>query len=383
MSRALSVVAVIVLSMVAGVALMAFGPAFLKSSKQSTADQSLSGGATAAALSSVNQAGNADTGEQFQLSPRELEKRIGEVLDDLGGHPDDPQLPDGVLGASDEVIASMDPMEIKLLLQDPDVIGFITRHEDEPRYAFALGRMAMFHGYTSMSEQLLRIAMNGGSGAAAAYLADPLFTQSDTDANALLVKAIDLGFEPAQAWLPEEPMAFSANVPTAGTGGFRFSDFDQPEVIQAFYEGRDPPGLSELETWAYINSFLRSISDTSNLFMVENPRAYYMELSPSVQVHAEIAMATSAEVMSESMNIGIQQFLGMLSGMESGGNNLNNLTGTVTQMNKNMIAPMQSLMFVRASGEHDGKRLALGYDSYTNDFRRVYAGVKRYVESKR
>ncbi|MFI4859341.1 MAG: hypothetical protein ACIAXF_01530 [Phycisphaerales bacterium JB063] len=385
MSRALIIVLVVVGSMAGGLAVAAVGMRVLPGQTAAASSTPAAGntgdGHALQEVSSEPEADDWADWEEEPLSPREIEEWVTETLEDLG-HPDDPTLPRGVLGSSDEVIAAMDPFEAKMLLEDRDIQDFLNRHTNDHRYAFALGRLAMFHGYTTLAERLLVAAKDAGSGAAAAYLADPAFTSSDDAAAQLLRQAAGLNFAPAAGWLAdlESEQAGPGPSALAGSVPFRFEDYDRPEIIRAFYEGRAPEGMSELETWGYISSLLAGISDSSNVFMVEDARAFFLELSPQLQVNAEIAMATSAGALDESLDMTLAQFMGMLNGLQGGGSSIG---GTAAQINRNMMAPQEALLMARASGQYDGRRLALSYDYHTEEFRRIYAGVKKYVESRR
>lgn len=299
---------------------------------------------------------------------------IAYLIDETAGHPDDMTLPRNRLGASDEVMAALDPLTLKALLQDPDIAAFLERHSGDHRFAFAMGRMALVAGYNGRARQWLEQAARAGSGAAYAYLADPALTADNEKAATLLKQAVELGFAPARLWLAEMQDSDSVD-PSAGP--FDFSLFSKPDLVRAFHNNTAIEGnISELQLSSYLLSFLESVSDQSNLFLMENPREFYLELDPTLQLIASTRVATSAEVVGQATDVGLQQFMGMLQGMQNG----KSLSEMVANSNRGAINPTLAIQEYRLAGEFDGKRLALMYQSYPEEFRRIYAGIRKIVK---
>src|SRR5690606_13860416 len=120
------------------------------------------------------------------------------------------------------------------------------------------------------ARQWLEQAARAGSGAAYAYLADPALTADNEKAATLLKQAVELGFAPARLWLAEMQDSDSVD-PSAGP--FDFSLFSKPDLVRAFHNNTAIEGnISELQLSSYLLSFLESVSDQSNLFLMENPR---------------------------------------------------------------------------------------------------------------
>lgn len=299
---------------------------------------------------------------------------IAYLIDETAGHPDDPTLPRDRLGASDEVMAALDPLTIKALLQDPDIAAFLERHSAEHRFTFAMGRMALVAGYSWRARQWLEQSARAGSGAAYAYLADPELTPDSGKAETLLKQALELGFNPARAWLAEMQGTDSDEL---ADKPFDFSMFSKPDLVRAFYNNTAIEGnISELQISSYLLSFLESVSDQSNLFLLENPRAFYLELDPTLQLMASTRVATSAQVVGQATDVGLQQFMGMLQGMQNG----KSISEMVANTNRGAINPTLAIQEYRLAGEFDGKRLALMYQSYPEEFRRIYAGIRKVVK---
>jgi membrane protease subunit (stomatin/prohibitin family) len=109
---------------------------------------------------------------------------------------------------------------------------------------------------------------------------------------------------------------------------------------------------------------------------MENPREFYLELDPTLQLIASTRVATSAEVVGQATDVGLQQFMGMLQGMQNG----KSLSEMVANSNRGAINPTLAIQEYRLAGEFDGKRLALMYQSYPEEFRRIYAGIRKIVK---
>jgi TPR repeat protein len=121
-------------------------------------------------------------------------------IDLAAAHPDDPDRPADVPGATDADIEELTDEEVSLLL-DPATIDSAVLSAD-PRHVFALGRVALLHNRHDLAFDLLLDAAQSGSVPARLYLA--VYLDDDPDmARSLIQEAADMGFAPAMAIIDE------------------------------------------------------------------------------------------------------------------------------------------------------------------------------------
>lgn len=113
----------------------------------------------------------------------------GAACDALAAHPDDPAKPAKVAGITDEALDSLAATEacIQAVAVDPD----------NARTRFQLGRALYLGDLKPEATQELKLASDGGSAAAMAYLAE--LTDDDGEAERLVQASANAGFKPAVA----------------------------------------------------------------------------------------------------------------------------------------------------------------------------------------
>ncbi|MDF1837516.1 MAG: hypothetical protein P1V35_06600, partial [Planctomycetota bacterium] len=262
-------------------------------------------------------------GEDLEVEPS-TDEEIAAWIDNIAGHPDDISLPRGILGSSDEVLSAMNALEIKAFLEDPEVQDFLSRKQDQPRFTFAVGRAAMFGGYSTFAKGLLEEASANGSGGASAYLADPSFGASTQEAIRLYEEAIARNFAPAKNWLSElqageqerggnmdpipELVEEEENLdPTPKPKQFKYEDFQQPGIIKALHTG-DLAALDQIgarNSMIYIGKLQEGLVDPSMLIHLspEGGRRFFAMLDPTLSANVGMASISDLQIVKEQMHL--------------------------------------------------------------------------------
>jgi hypothetical protein len=258
------------------------------------------------------------------------------MIDEYAGHPEDPQLPAGTVGASDEALMATSSREIADLLNVG--IAFARENVGMPRYLFALGRAALFHGYERLASELLAEAASHGSGAASAYLGFQASAEGDfAAARGHLEKALERGFETPDV---------SATLTALTDATFDPIRFNRPDLIKALHQEdlvtlHKDAAVSRL----YVGTLHNTLWSDNILFIVDDA-SIFLELDPSVSVKA-----------------GIVSTVGDLS---------------VAKWLKAVFSD-EELAVLQDQATQDARRLALLYETSPLDFRRVYRGVRSFL----
>ncbi len=323
------------------------------------------------------------------------------AIDDMAAHPDDPQNPPGLTGATDDEVAGL-PLE-----EAAELIQFALPHAEanlqEPRYLFALGRLALLQGDEEFAEELLTKAANAGSPAAEAYLAH--ITDDLQQAASHLRTAINGGFTPARDWLAEvenaaqsPAMAQAQATPSYGSGynanqpyqaqsyqpqavQFDPGVYNRPDLIKAFYEG-DVSGLGNdyLANITYVSAMHNFFNETTSLLFLVNDKNIITEIDPSMSQQIARKIMTTDKGMNEAISAGMQSFLGPLVAMGQTRQRGGSIQDEMHAMNQAIMdSPHVRLELIREKALQDAKRLALTYDQDPQIFRRVYSGMKKFV----
>lgn len=310
-----------------------------------------------------------------QLSPEEMERAVLEMINLYAAHPADPQKPRRSSGASDEDLMVMDPADVHELLELG--IPYAGKHlQESPHYMFSLGRAAFLFGEDQLASDLLGKAAQAGSSAAHAYLSD--LTEDLDEAKRLLEMALKGGFAPAREWLKNIEASIAATKPPKRE--MDFTAFNRPDWIRAFHTG-DLSGLGNemLYPMAYVTAFHETLSDTSVLFMADN-RDILLEVDASLSHEASRKLLTSRQGMNEAVNAGMQSLLGPLMAMAQTRQRGGSIMDEVGAMNQSIMdSPTVRLELERKYAVQDARRLVLMYDSNPEDFRKVYAGMKKFI----
>jgi hypothetical protein len=308
---------------------------------------------------------------------------IEEIIDNIAGHPDDPQLPKESIGASDEVLAATDPREVGNVLQQTQ--AFARSHSQEPRFMFALGRAALFHGYQRLGVELLQAAASNGSGAAYAYLGFLAEDEGDENKAARLLKlAQKNGFNTAevQSSLINLNQTSSSSIVNASQTAPLFDPkaFNQPELIAAFYR-KDMKFLSEKNLYAsfYGSRIHATIWEGGDiLFMTEHPKIL-LELDPGLSARAGYRLSSSPEAVNQMTSAGWGILQNIVSGLEEFGKG-QSMTGDIAKLNKAVGKYDVQLALLQEQATQDARRLVLMYDENPEILRRVYAGIKAFIQ---
>lgn len=299
-------------------------------------------------------------------------------IDALAGHPDDPQLPAGALGASDEALRDTSSREIADLLQAG--IPFAREQMQDPRLAFALGRAALAHGYARQGRELLRQAADAGSPGAPAYLGYDLLEEGERDAAAdLLRRAIQRGFDSARARETLAELEAAGERKEVGSARFRASDFNRPRWIQALYDG-DTQVIEEagLVGLMYASSLQNTLWDLYMIWLSEDP-AMFLELDAHLGYTLGLKLASSDPAMDQTVQLGAGTLLDSLGAMARARKEGAGMAGELGGMMSAGLERMEPTAVASAQAEQDGRRLAILYRTDPRAFRRIYQGLREFA----
>jgi hypothetical protein len=323
-------------------------------------------------------------------TPQEIDAAMTQWIDSVGGHPDDPQLPPEVLGASDEVLAATNPVEVAELLQASR--EWVKSSAVQPRHVFALGRAAIVHGYHRLGTEYLAQAAQAGSPAAVAYEGYLALDAGRPDeAKGLLLQAEKLGFKsigltetlaaidapPGPAEIAPDGSQPPAQPPVASKP-FDANDFGNPQVIQAFHDA-DFKILDEhkLSIFIYLTALNESL--IASVYFV-NDRSIVTELDRTLGVKLGRAVITDSKFVGDATKAGMTSALDLLMGVvdtrRAGGSVMDELNELNRRAANNPVLQRELL---EKTAEQDGVVLATLYDTNREAFRKIYGNMKKYV----
>lgn len=251
---------------------------------------------------------------------------IGSSIDYYAGHPADPQLPENVIGATDDVLEATEPRELAdIIAQGIDFA--LDEVDNEPRYLFALGRAAYVLGYYKKAEEWLSLAADNGSAASKAYLGYLEFYENEDilKAKTLLEEAEKGGFKTEHTKEVYEACNFDP----------KKMEFNRSDLISAFYnKDWNTLDVSQLRVIAYIGKVHNTLWGNDILWLAEEKTEILMELDPALSAS--------------------------LTGLLFGNNESDVLLSAAVQ---------------------DARRLALLYKTNPIAFRRIYSGMAEYFKS--
>lgn len=298
-------------------------------------------------------------------------------LDELAGLPGDPDLPEGVVGATDEQIASLDEEMRAGLIE----LGEIASQgaNAAPRHSVALARLKASVG-DEAAIGLLEQSAQAGSAAAHALLGQMAAQSEDTEAAATLAidhykKAVEGGYEPARA-----PMERIAALLEAAREQQRlaieakkkelFAKFKRPEYIDALKRAdagyfRDE-GLHGLGYLSILNQVLEAPE------LAQEIPGLASEIDPRAATIASQNIAFNPKALDEASEMAMGNMWGFLTGIaevrKRGGS-----------MGEEMAAGMRGLTTNTIGNDvedakHDAVILAGLFVVDPETFREIYAG---------
>lgn len=331
---------------------------------------------TAAAPQSAPQASAQDDDTPTE---EQLRAALPGMIDNLAGHPDDPQLPKGILGASDEVLRATEPREIADLLEIG--VAFAKENPGTPRFLFALGRAALAHGYDRLGMELLGLAREYGSGAASAYLGLAAAEDGDNDrAIAYLNEAGRRSFQSKSVKAALASLAGSPSPTKATPGGYSASKFNRPDIIQALYN-KDVQALKRLglDSAIYIATLHNTLWADNILFVTQSPELL-LELDATIATRISMQVMSSGAAVGQAADVTLGSVMKWFEATAQARRQGLSITEEVARSNAALAAAPARLEILRLQAVQDARRLALLYDGAPNDFRRVYAGIKAFAE---
>jgi hypothetical protein len=278
------------------------------------------------------------------------DSEILELIDQYGGHPNDPSLPDNMLGATDMVLSSTNPRELAdIITLGEDIAKSEIRRN--PRFLFALARIALELGYYEKGAAWIDIAAQNGSIPALAYQGYFEFSDGNLEiAISKINEAKDSGFYESIMDEIDLQSDFSIN---------DFSFFNRPDIIKALYE-QDIGYLNQNKIIAsyYIGTIQNTLWETDILFLVENTN-FVLELDPEVSVKLGFPSKKAKEFGFVSASKWLSYFSDYFN-------------------NRNLDVNEVSLITEQAI--QDARRIALIYDTDPEFFTKVYNSVKKFSD---
>lgn len=308
-------------------------------------------------------------------------------LEDTAAHPEDPENPTSVSGASDEELANMEFEQVQELFEL--TLKYAEAETDQPRYLFALGRAAYLHGDEEYAKELLEKAESRGSAAAAAYLAKTMDDSDLSEMASQLKKAVNGGFEPAKSWLAEietmiaeQQEAIRREEEAKRLAAFDFNRFNRPDLIKGFYNS-DLKGVSTtpFQTLAYVSSVQKFLMDQSAVLFITDDRMILAEPDPNLATIISRKAMSNSEVYNDGMDASIKSsplamVFEMMRARGSGAS-----VGAEVQAGMRIAThnPMTDVEMIKNQATQDARILVTYYESNPEAFRKVYSGIKNYV----
>lgn len=190
-----------------------------------------------------------------------------------------------------------------------------------------------------------------------------------TYADDALAEALRLNYPLATA------MASPSSVP------FDVKAFNAPDYIQAFHDqnmallNREP-----LYALNYAMAMNAVFSQDNVLFLGDNAREILLEVDPSLN-HKAAKKLTDPALFGDAINKGLQSFLGPLTKIaevrQQGGTIAEEVRGLHGAL---LDSPVAQINVLKQKAKQDGQRLAILYDTNPADFRKIYTGIKTFIE---
>ena len=191
----------------------------------------------------------------------------------------------------------------------------------------------------------------------------------EADADAALAEAIRLGY----------PLAKSLSAPTAVA--FDISEFNAPVIIRAFYE-QDFSQVNQepYYTLVYTQALNAVLSSGDVLFLGENARFLSLEVDAGLS-HKALKRIQDPALFQDTMNKGIASiwapFKGIIETRQRG--------GTVEEEVQSMFrhiseSPQVQAELLKKQAEQDAKRLAILFDTNSEDVKKIIAGMTAFME---
>lgn len=294
----------------------------------------------------------------------EDEKQIAGMIDEFAGHPYDPQLPDEYDGVTDEELEATNFSDIDFLIENGQ--EYALKNKDEPRFLFALGRAAYFHGRDQYATEFLETASRNGSAAAEAYEGYMIYDNGNPNlALDKMQSARKKGFD--------DPLLLE-RIEIVTERIFNPEDFNRPDLIKALYQNdinalkktNETKYLSQL----YIGSIHNTLSENDIIFLVNDP-SIFLALDPALSVYEgylvnKLVSNGAQEYMNFSENLGRK--LGI---------DISDAVKKFTDINT------EDYLLIILQATQDAKRLALLYETDRKAFTQIYEGMKRFSQSNR
>ena len=370
-----------------GVALGALGLTVVTHLQSTSSEPSSNAAATETATPAIdNQAAQAQAAADAEVLAEEEKQRAFEMIEEMAAHPDDPQNARGVAGVSDEDLAAMPFGNIEDLFERTSYYADANAVE-QPQYVFALGRAALHHGETDLAYELLTKAAENGSAVAEAHLA--YMTEDRDERIGHLQVAIRGGFEPAEAWLDEIEQEIAREQEeierqrAAAAFDPNQQNFNRGDIISAFHSGQTAHlNNSLLENVTYAKAMQDFFADRKEVLFVTDNREILLEIDPSLSHQAQVKLTSSRQGMNDMMNAGLQSspLAGLIAAMgvrKSGGSVMDEVNAATSAM---VNTPVARLEVLKQQAQQDAARLAIIYDSNPDAFRKVYAGLAKFIQ---
>jgi hypothetical protein len=325
-------------------------------------------------------------------------------IDAVAAYPDDPSLPPGIKGVSDEELADLD-WELGQAVLEHGAIA-IQSEGAEPRHLFELARIAFVLGEDVLGMDYLTSAAGAGSAIAHAYLGD--FASENGD-RALAMQhyqaAVEGGYEAARepldfyvAQVAEEEAAeraeqerlqaearaqqvaeAQAEQQRKAAAQSMLNNFLRPHYIAAL-KNRDYSVIDRdgSEAVAYLSQVNQVLEEPSIWYRA---RGLDLEIDPKLSLYLGQKTMTDPEMLDEMVSSGLGRMLGGLVAMGQARQSGSSITEEMAAFNRAIIDPNAGPLYGDeiADGQKDGQRLAELYNYDPELFREIYSGMVDYV----
>jgi tetratricopeptide (TPR) repeat protein len=279
-------------------------------------------------------------------------ENVIELIDEYGGDPYDPDLPEDILGATDIVLSSSNPRELANII----TLGIDLAKKEvktQPRLLFELGRIAIELEYYEKGIEWITEAEGEGSIGALAYLGLLDFYEGRLQkCKERLLKAQDLEYD--GPWVIEYIYKLSNEYEVV------YNEFNRSDLIKALAtENIAYLQQQNLIAKYYIGTIQNVLWETDILFLVENTD-FVLELNPQVSVNLGF-------LSKQAKNNGIDKIVKYVQIAFSSDD----------QSDKNL----KKMALITEQATQDARRLALLYNENPELFIKIYKSIVKFSES--
>lgn len=183
----------------------------------------------------------------------------------------------------------------------------------------------------------------------------------------------------AEALRLQYPLAVTMASPSAVP--FDVKAFNAPDYIQAFYDQNMGP-LNQEPYYAlnYAMAMNAVFSQDNVLFLGDNAREILLEVDTELGLKATRKLS-NPDLLADVLNKGVTSIFGPLVQIAETRKRGGTIMEEIGAMHGALLdSPMVQINVLKQKAKQDGQRLAILFDTNPGDFRKIYAGIRMFIE---